>query len=123
MKKCLCLGILLILLFFGMVRSNSSAQGITFSPSIRVDDDTTAEPQSSPCMAAYGDSNIYIAWHDWRDWHSTGCLNLYFSSSFDGGRTWTKNLNITNNSTPWPDLPNSLMVFHKPIGINEPIFP
>jgi len=102
MKKCLCLGILLILLFFGVVRSNSLAQGITFSPSIRVDDDTTEMPQAAPCIAAYGDSNIYIAWCDWRDWHSTECLNLYFSSSFDGGRTWTKNINITNNSTPAP---------------------
>jgi len=56
-------------------------------------------------MAAYGENIIYIAWHDYRDIYSTGCLNIYFSSSFDDGETWTENLNITNNSTLGPYLP------------------
>jgi len=105
MKKTSSLAGLSVLVLFLLVASNISAQEISFSPSIRVDDDTTDQPQASPCMAVYGDSNIYMAWHDWRTLYTTGYPNIYFSSSFDGGKTWTENLNITNNSTPWPDLP------------------
>jgi len=82
------------------------AQQIEFVPSVRVDDDTTELPQVNPCLGTYGDSVIYIAWRDWRDYPLTGKNNLYFSSSFDGGRTWIRNLNITDNSTPDPHLPD-----------------
>ncbi len=98
------------LMFLGLViilsLSSVFAQDITFGPSIRVDDDTTGQPQVRCGMATYGDSIIYIAWCDCRDHLHTGKNNIYFSSSFDGGRTWTKNLNITNNSTPDPDFPD-----------------
>jgi len=106
MKKELPLTALSTFLLFLFVVGNTFAQQIEFIPSIRVDDDTTEFPQVQCCMAAYGDSNIYIAWHDWRDYPLTGKNNLYFSNSFDGGRTWTRNLNITDNSTPDPDLPD-----------------
>jgi len=105
-KKCFLLfsGLAILFLIGQTPISSVSPQEITFSPSIRVDDDTTDQPQASPCMAAHGDSIVYIAWRDYRDVSSTGCLNIYFSSSFDGGKTWTKNLNVTDNSTPGPYL-------------------
>jgi len=106
MKKGLSSGGLSILCLFLLVATNILAQEITFGPSIRVDDDTTELPQVNPCMGTYGGSNIYIAWRDWRDYPDTHKNNIYFSSSFDGGRTWTTNLNITNNFTPDPHFPD-----------------
>jgi len=102
MKKELSLVGLSVLVLFLLIARGISAQEIIFGPSIRVDDDTTDASQSEPSMALYSDSCVYLAWHDLRYWTITGKTNIYFSSSFDGGKTWGRNLNITDNSTPYP---------------------
>ena len=71
--------------------ASSLAQDISFGPSIKVNDDTTTRNQLSPSLAVDREGNLYLAWEDLRNLDITGRSNIYFSSSFDGGRTWTKN--------------------------------
>ncbi|OGW52571.1 MAG: hypothetical protein A2Y81_02475 [Nitrospirae bacterium RBG_13_43_8] len=48
----------------------------------------------SPAIAVDG-SNIYVVWYD----YTPGNYEIYFKKSDDGGTTWTKNMNLTNNES------------------------
>ena len=74
--------------------TSALAQDVNFGPSIKVNDDTTTRNQLCPSLAVDREGNLYLAWLDLRNWDITGRGNIYFSSSFDGGRTWTKNIMI-----------------------------
>ncbi len=82
-------GLLGVLVVFGW--ASSLAQDISFGPSIKVNDDTTTRNQLSPSLAVDREGNLYLSWQDLRNLDITGRGNIYFSSSFDGGRTWAKN--------------------------------
>jgi hypothetical protein len=48
-----------------------------------------------PAFAADSLDNLYCAWIDWRD----GNPDVYFSSSFDSGKTWSANVRIDDDLT------------------------
>ncbi len=81
------------------------AQDVSFGPSVRVDDADTSRWgfYSPPTLAVDRDGNIYIAWQDGRNNQS---WDIYFSSSFDGGATWSKNVMVNDETiSSYPDLP------------------
>jgi hypothetical protein len=46
-------------------------------------------------IAADSAGNFYCAWIDWRD----GNPDVYFSSSFDRGKTWNANARLDDDQT------------------------
>ncbi len=74
------------------------AQDASFGPSIRVDDaDTSSWGCFSPTLAVDRNGNIYVAWQDGR---KNQGWDIYFSSSFDGGTTWSKNVMVSDKIEP-----------------------
>ncbi len=90
--------------------SRSASQGITdaFSASVKVNDDETREPavdefgdpeyiepaafQTHPMIVFGPKGAIYVAWQDYR----RSQADIYFSKSMDGGRTFDRNVKVTD---------------------------
>ncbi|HIA14932.1 MAG TPA: exo-alpha-sialidase [Nitrospirales bacterium] len=90
--------------------SRSVSQGITdaFSASVKVNDDETREPavdefgdpeyiepaafQTHPMIVLGPKGAIYVAWQDYR----RSQADIYFSKSMDGGRTFDRNVKVTD---------------------------
>ncbi|HUR22764.1 MAG TPA: exo-alpha-sialidase [Acidimicrobiales bacterium] len=91
----------------------SSDRGNAWSEPMRIND---VEPrrhwdfsEMNPWMTVTSSGRIDVAWYDWRDdtafvpaagaTRATDALqNVYYSSSADGGRTWTPDVRITDRS-------------------------
>jgi hypothetical protein len=79
--------------------SRSTDGGLTFLPSIRVNDDLDTANQWSPVVACDNSGqNVYVAWQDQRD--TLHDWDVYFSRSTDYGQTFEANypVNDTNAS-------------------------
>ncbi|TLZ59869.1 MAG: exo-alpha-sialidase [Methanobacteriota archaeon] len=76
--------------------ARSSDSGSTWSPGIRLNDDTTTARQWMPDLAIDPFGGIHVAWEDDR----TGAHNIYYTNSTDGGTTWGPNLRVTTAETP-----------------------
>lgn len=74
--------------------SNSTDGGQTFSPNVRVNDDVGRAGQLYPSLAVDEAGVVYIAWHDFRK----GDQDIYFSVSTNGGQTFSRNLQVNDDS-------------------------
>src|SRR3989454_1707049 len=70
--------------------------GTTWSPGVRVNDDTTTARQWMPDLALDPFGGIHLAWEDDR----TGSHNIYYANSTDGGATFGPNIRVTTVETP-----------------------
>ena len=93
--------------------------GATFGPNRKVNDDSGAAPQISPSIVVGPAGRVYIAWADFRNsavtlppfsaatgeeqrWEASraGNADIYFAGSTDGGKTFTKNIRLNDDSGP-----------------------
>ncbi|MEX0880086.1 MAG: hypothetical protein WD451_10195, partial [Thermoanaerobaculia bacterium] len=58
--------------------------------------DTDTGDQWMAVLAVDANDVLHAAWFDER----TGNINLYYANSTDGGRTWSRNLRVTDQETP-----------------------
>jgi hypothetical protein len=97
--------------------SSSRDQGLTFSASVKVNDDTKPAVHGMHSLSIGNDGRIYIAWLDERNvapiemkdmkmeagmkgHHMESNRELFFASSTDGGRTFTPNQRVATNVCP-----------------------
>jgi len=82
---------------FDIYCSTSTDGGKTWSPSVKINDDTTHVWQNLPSPVLDPNGNLYVAWHDYRDREIGGDLtsNIYFARSADGGKIWNSNMRIS----------------------------
>jgi photosystem II stability/assembly factor-like uncharacterized protein len=78
-----------------IVVSRSEDDGRTWSAPVRVDDSSSGD-QWTAALAVDARDTLHAAWYDTR----TGSVNLYYSSSTDGGATWSPNTKVTSQETP-----------------------
>jgi|GEM_PF-2225210 len=76
--------------------ANSTDGGLSFNPSVRINNDATGAEQSRPDIAAGPDRTVYATWSDPRN--SGRGRDIYFSTSSDLGETWTPNI-VVNDDT------------------------
>lgn len=74
--------------------SKSMDSGKTFSPNVRVNDDVGRAGQLYPSLAVDRSGTVYLAWHDFRK----GDQDIYFSTSTDGGKTFSPNLRVNDDT-------------------------
>ncbi len=90
--------------YWDIYYATSSDSGASFSPNIRVNDDTIITPpdthphftrgaQGSPSIVADSTSRIHLVWEDFRNFvnENTYCRDVYYATS-EGGTSFTKNL-------------------------------
>ncbi len=68
-----------------IIFTSTSASSTTFQTQIQVDDGSAGTDQTRPTIAAYGSSNVYIAWHDERNGASG---DIYFDKSTNKGSSF-----------------------------------
>ena len=76
--------------------AKSADGGATFGPNVRVNDDTGHSRQYKPSLGLDAAGTIYMIWRDDRRGHA----DIFFARSEDGGKTFTKNL-LLNDDTGW----------------------
>jgi hypothetical protein len=76
--------------------ARSDDGGHTWSNPVRVNDDNSGKDQWMPSLVIDGSGVLHATWMDAR----TGNLNVFYSRSGDGGRTWTTNVRVTTAETP-----------------------
>jgi hypothetical protein len=78
--------------------SKSYDGGRTWRSNVKINDDTSYCWQKRPYAVLDGSGNIYVTWFDYRDngIHNDLIANIYFTKSIDDGKTWTKNIRISN---------------------------
>jgi hypothetical protein len=64
--------------------------GLSFGPSVRVNDDPSSEIGTYPSLAVDSCGNAFGVWMDYRDTY----WNLYFSASADTGLTWIPSVRV-----------------------------
>ena len=96
--------------FFGdpdIVSVRSTDGGVTWSSPVKVNDDSSGEAQFFPWIDFDENGTAYAVWYDRR--HNGVDLDVYLSSSTDGGATWGVNTRITASSftpvLPWESGP------------------
>jgi len=67
--------------------------GRTFGPNKRVNDDTTTAVQYKPSIGVDAQGTIYVAWRDGRN----GNADIFFARSTDGGKTFSKNIQMNDD--------------------------
>ena len=97
--------------------SSSKDHGQTFAPPVRVNDDTKPAAHGMHSLAIGSDGHVYAAWLDERNimpmemkdskmgpgmkgHHMESNSELFFSSSADGGRTFTPNERVATDVCP-----------------------
>ena len=76
--------------------SRSMDRGTTWSPTIRLNDDSTLADQWMPDLAVDPSGGVHVAWMDTRN----GQNDVYYVNSSDGGATWGANVRVTDAGTP-----------------------
>jgi len=85
----------------------SHTNGTTFNPNKKADDSIVPSKQIEPAVAATVNGTILLTWQDNR--RSMWDNDIYFTKSYDGGATFTKNLKVDDsNSTTitWQERPS-----------------
>jgi len=80
----------------------SSADGITWDPSVRVDDASMVDWGVFPSLAVGPGGAVHILWTDLRN----GDQDIFFSTSVDGGLTWTPDLLVSDGPSGNQWLPS-----------------
>ncbi len=76
--------------------ARSEDNGTSWSFPVRINDDTSGREQRMVSLAVDPDDRLHAAWYDNR----TGSLNVFYSNSTDGGKTWSANARVTTAETP-----------------------
>lgn len=76
--------------------SRSTDGGMTFTPSIRINDDEFRTIHYTPSLGVDADGHIYVAWRDDRNGHG----DIYFAKSVDGGESFSENIKL-NDDRRW----------------------
>ncbi|HEX9989908.1 MAG TPA: S-layer homology domain-containing protein [Chloroflexia bacterium] len=87
--------------------SRSTDAGVTWSPTIRLNDDALGNgiDQFMPTIGAHPSGLIGVTWHDRR--YSDGYrYDLVYSQSTDGGLTWSKNQRVSDVSSDPEAVPD-----------------
>ena len=71
--------------------TKSANRGDTFSDPLNLTSDVKIDSET-PCLDASG-SNVYVVWTD----NSTGNFDIFFIKSTDGGNTFSKPVNLSND--------------------------
>jgi hypothetical protein len=79
-----------------VIFTKSTDGGKTFGRNIRVNDDSGKAKQYKPSLSVDAEGRIYIVWRDDRRGHA----DIYFARSEDGGRTFSKN-KLLNDDSGW----------------------
>jgi hypothetical protein len=75
----------------------SKDQGATWSKPIKLNDDNTITDQFMPSVAVASDSTLGVMWYDRRnDPLFNGMLEVYTTTSSDGGLSFTQNQKVSN---------------------------
>ena len=83
-----------------MVRSSNKGQ--SWSSPVRVNDDDTDHFQFFPELTVDSKGNLHAMWGDFRDDAFQVSYHMYYSTSEDGGQTWSVNSRVTD----FPSNPN-----------------
>jgi hypothetical protein len=87
--------------------SRSTDGGQTWSPSIRLNDDTgTSAYQWFGTMSVAPNGRIDVVWNDTRHTSQVNWSELYYTRSTDGGLTWSPNEQLStawNSFVGWPN--------------------
>ena len=75
--------------------ANSTDGGLSFNPSIRVNDDVASAEQGQPAIAVAPNRDVYVVWRDPRS--PAKGPDIYFSKSADLGWTWAPNSYVYND--------------------------
>src|SRR5207249_2159671 len=67
--------------------------GLSFNPSVRLNDDPGAAEQSTPAIAVAPNRNVYAVWRDPR-----GSPEIYYTRSLDFGATWSLNTYVNGDA-------------------------
>ncbi len=76
--------------------ANSTDGGLSFNPSVRVNNDLTGAEQGTPEIAVAPNEEVYVVWRDPRN--PAKGPDIYFSKSSDRGATWTPNIIVNDDS-------------------------
>ena len=90
----------------------STDNGLTWSPRVRVNDDSTSNSQWMPKIALdQATGTVGVVWYDARNSLNNRQMQLFGSVSSDGGASWDTNTQIsagTSDATVFGALPNGL---------------
>lgn len=75
--------------------ANSTDGGLSFNPSVRVNNDVTGVEQAQPAIAVAPNRDIDVVWSDPRT--AARGRDIYFSRSSDLGATWSPNILINDD--------------------------
>src|SRR2546426_382381 len=76
--------------------ANSTDTGLSFNPSLRVNNDAVAAEQGEPAIAVASDRSVYAVWTDPRN--GARGSDIYFSKSTDLGATWSPNFFVNDDA-------------------------
>jgi hypothetical protein len=96
--------------------TNSTDDGITFGPNIKVNINADSSQQGTPSIALDNNDTIHVVWSDYRNdadgffipsggLDGANNLDIYYANSTDGGTTWNQgrrvndDLGLTNQAT------------------------
>src|SRR3989449_23859 len=78
-----------------IVYANSTDGGLSFNPSVRVNDDVTSTEQGQPAIAVAPNRDVYVVWRDPRS--AAKGPDIYFAKSSDLGATWSPNIYVNSD--------------------------
>ncbi len=81
---------------------SSTNKGLTWSRRVRVNDDTTSRYQFFPELTVDPKGTLHAMWGDFRDDPYQVSYHIYYASSEDGGKTWSRNSRVSD----FPTNPN-----------------
>ncbi len=76
--------------------ANSTDGGLSFNPSLRVNNDAVGAEQGEPAIAVASDRSVYAVWTDPRN--GARGSDIYFSKSTDLGATWSPNFFLNDDT-------------------------
>ena len=84
--------------------TSSQDNGSSWSTPVRLNDDTTINDQFFPTIVASPTGVLTAYWYDRRNDFSNVAFEIYRTSSYDGGQTWTPNFRVSSTASPLPTL-------------------
>ena len=84
---------------------SSSDNGVSWTtPPLRLNDDTTTNDQFFPTITSNPSGILTAYWYDRRNDPANLAFEIYRTSSYDGGVTWTPNIAVSSTPSPIPTL-------------------
>ena len=77
--------------------SSSPDRGKSWNANVRINDDQSGQTQGLTCLLSSPEGILYAFWDDNRN--PKTLFDIYFSSSIDGGKTWSANIRINDDTT------------------------